>query len=325
MKVLKTLLGIAALSSALFSGVAIAQVYSDKPVKIIVPFPAGGLADNLARGIADELSKIGSQPVVLDFKPGANTIIAAEQVARARPDGYTLLLATDATVSYNDMLYSKLPYDPTKDFTPIVNIASPGTILVVGESFKGRTLAELIAIAKANPGKVSYDSYGLGSGPHLYSEDFAGLAGIKMNHIPFKGVADLIVAIAGGHVDIGMIGLAPAIPRVKSGKLRALVLAAPKRSPLFPDTLTFAESGFPTFEPSGWFGLVAPAGTPLAVVDKIAADVGKIITRAEFEQASITGVGLASMNLGPAKFAEFIKNDRAAYAVRIKNTNVKLD
>lgn len=271
----KTLGWAAVAALALTAGSALAQTYPDKPVKIIVPFPAGGLADNLARGIADELSKTWTQPVVLDFKPGANTIIAAEQVARARSDGYTLLLATDATVSYNDMLYSKLPYDPTKDFTPIANIASPGTILVVGESFKGRTLAELIAIAKANPGQVSYGSYGLGSGPHLYSEDFAGLAGIKMNHVPFKGVADLIVAIAGGHVDIGMIGLAPAIPMVKSGKLRALALAAPKRSALFPDTPTFAESGFPTFEPSGWFGLVAPAGTPRAVIDKVAADVAK--------------------------------------------------
>ena len=325
MKVLKTLLGIATLSSALFSGVAIAQVYPDKPVKIIVPFPAGGLADNLARGIADELSKIGSQPVVVDFKPGANTIIAADQVAHARADGYTLLLATDATVSYNDILYSKLPYDPVQDFTPIINIASPGTILVAGEAFKGRTLAGLIAIAKANPGTVTYGSYGLGSGPHFYAEEFAGLAGMKMNHIPFKGVADLIVAMGGGHVDIGMIGLAPAIQMVKSGKLRGLAIAAPQRSPLFPDTPTFAESGFATFAPSDWFGLVAPAGTPRAVVDKIAADVGRIIGRPEYEQVSISGIGLSSINQGPAKFAEFLKKDRATYAVRVKNANVNLD
>lgn len=322
---LKTLVCILVAGTGLMAAASFAQTFPDKPVKIIVPFTAGGLADVLARGIANEISKTWPHPVVVDNRPGANTIIAAELTARSPADGYTLLLANDPTVSSNQYLYNKLPYDPVKDFTPVLNVAATQEVLVASEAFKGRTVADLVAQAKARPGQITYGSYGPGSKAHLDAENFSRLTGIKMNHIPYKGVAEVLVAVISGQIDIAFTGMPPAITMVKGGKVRALAIAAPNRSKIFPDVPTVAEAGIPGFESSAWFGLIAPAGTPKAVVEKIAADISKIISRPDFQEKFISGVGLELLNQGPQKFAEFLVKDRAAYAQSIKNVNVKLD
>lgn len=317
--------------SALVAGAALiatavsAQTFPEKPVKIIVPFTAGGLADALARGLGNELTKVWSQSVIVENRPGANTIIAADATAKSPADGYTLLMANDPTLSSNQYFYTKLAYDPVKDFVPVVNIAGTLEVLVVSDAFKGKTVADLVAAAKASPGSMTYGSYGPGSKAHLDAEKFAQITGTKLNHIPYKGVADVMVAAAGSQIQMAFTGVPPALPMIKAGKLRALAIASPTRSKSLPDTPTFAEVGFPGFESKAWFGLVAPAGTPKAIVDKTAADVQKIIVQPEFQERFVTGVGLELINQGPAQYAEFLKKDRAEYAEQAKTVNVKLD
>lgn len=299
--------------------------YPSKAVKIIVPFPPGGLADNLARGLSQELSREWGQQVVVENRAGANTIIAAQATLAAGGDGYTLMLANDPTISSNQYLYTKLPYDPVKDFVPVINVAETLEVMVVGPAFKGNTLNDLIAAAKAKPEEVAYGTYGLGSKAHIDAEAFSKLAGIKTLHVPYKGVADVMPALLSGQVQFAITGVPPAIPLVRSGQLRAIAIASPKRSASLPEVPTFSEVGLQGFNASAWFGLIAPAATPRAVVEKIAADVSKVIVRPDFQQKYISGVGLELLNQGPAQFADFLRKDRAAYAAHIKELNVKLD
>ena len=313
----------AALASAFLTvgGSVLAQRsegFPNKPVKIIVPFTAGGLADSLARGIAQELSRDWGQTVVVENRPGANTIIAAQATAKSPADGYTLMMANDPTLSSNQYLYSKLPYDPIKDFVPVINVAETLEILVAGPGFKGRSLQDLIAEAKANPGAVTYGSYGPGSKAHIDAEAFSKTVGVKMLHVPYKGVADVMPALMGSQVQI-------ALPLVKSGQLRAIAIAAPKRSSVLPEVPTFAEVGLSGFHSSAWFGLIAPAETPRTIVDKIANDVSRIIVKPDFQARYVNGVGLELLNQGPTQFAEFLKKDRWMYEAYIKDIGVKLD
>lgn len=311
---------------ALTAGWSYAQeVFPSKPMKIIVPFPPGGLADNLVRGMAQELTSAWGQPVVVENKPGANTIIAAQATARAPADGYTLLMANDPTVSMNQYLYSKLPYDPVADLVPVINVAETLEVLVVGPAFKGNTLSDLLAEAKAKPGTVTYGTYGPGSKAHIDAESFAKIAGVKLLHVPYKGVADVVPALLSGQVQMAFTGVPPVAQIVKSGKLRAIAIAAPKRSSMLPEVPTFAEVGLPNFHSSAWFGLVAPTGTPRARIDKIAETVSRIIVKPEFQQKYITGVGLELLNLGPDQFAEHLKKDRAMYGAYINELGIKLD
>lgn len=302
-----------------------ASGWPGKPVKIIVPFPPGGLADNLARGIAQDLTRDWGQPVVVENRPGANTIIAAQATAKSPADGYTLMMANDPTLSSNQYLYAKLPYDPVKDLVPVINVAETLEILVAGPAFKGRTLADLVAEAKARPGQVSYGTYGLGSKAHIDAEAFAKVTGIKLLHVPYKGVADVVPALIGSQVQIAFTGVPPVVQAIKGGQLRAIAVAAPKRSAVLPDVPTFSEIGLSGFHSSAWFGLVAPSGTPRGVIDKIAGDVARIIVKPDFQARYITGVGLELLNLGPDPFAEFLNKDRATYSTHIKDLGVKLD
>ena len=325
MRLPKTLIAGFALCSVFATTSAFAQAYPARPVKIIVPFTAGGLADTLARGIAQELGREWPQPVVVENRPGANTIIAAEATAKSPADGYTLLMANDPTLSSNQYLYSRLPYDPVKDFTPVINVAETLQLLVAGPAFAGRTLADLIAAAKAKPDEISYGTYGAGSKAHIDSEAFARQADIKLLHVPYKGVADVVPALLSSQIQVAITGVPPVLQLVQSGQIRALAIASPKRAALLPNVPTFTEAGLKDFNASAWFGLVAPAGTPRAVVERIAADVSKIIVRPEFQKKFISGVGLELLNQGPDQFAAFLQKDRQAYAAHIKNINVKLD
>lgn len=326
-KKISTLLAIAAavLTAPMAQAQPGTQGWPARPVKIIVPFTAGGLADALARGLAQELTREWSQPVVVENKPGANTIIAAEFVAKSPPDGYTLLMANDPTLSSNQYLYGKLPYDPVKDFVPVINVAETQQILVAGPAFKGSSLTDLIAAAKTKPGEVSYGTYGPGSKAHIDSEAFARQAGIQLLHVPYKGVADVVPALLGGQIQVAITGVPPVLQQINGGQLRVLALAAPKRSALMPNVPTFTEAGIKDFHASAWFGLVAPAGTPRALVDKVAADVSRVITRPDFQKKFVAGVGLELLNQGPDAYAAFLQKDRAAYAVHVKSINVKLD
>lgn len=301
------------------------EAFPTKMVRIVVPFTAGGLADVLARGLAQELGVRWSQPVIIENRPGANTIIAAEYVARSQPDGYTLLMANDPTLSSNQYLYRKLPYDPVKSFTPVAGVAQTREILLVAKDFPVQSVADLVAQAKARPGHVTYGSYGQGSKAHLDAAAFSAQAGVELNHVPYKGVADVMTALAGGQINLAMVGVPPSIPMVKGGKVRLLAVAAPQRIVAFPDTPTFAELGFPQMVSQSWFGLVAPAGTPPAVVADIAAAVRQVIAQPTFQEKTITSVGLEPLDLGPDAFARFLERDRQEYEHVIRGLNVKLD
>jgi tripartite-type tricarboxylate transporter receptor subunit TctC len=306
-------------------GNAFAQPFPSKPVKMVIPFSAGGLTDVLGRGLGQELTKMWDRPVIVENRPGANTIIAAEYVAKQPADGYTLLMANDPTLSSNQYLYNKLPYDPVKDFAPVVNLVTTTTVLIATPSLPANNLPELLALAKKKPGELTYGTFGLGSATHLDTEAFASTAGVKFTHVPYKGIADVIPAVMSGQINMALSGMPPALPHIRSGKLKAIAFAGAQRSALLPDVPTFAEGGIPNFEARSWFGLVAPAGTPRAVIDKIAGDVAKVLAQPEFREKFVTGVGLEPLVQNPEQFAEFLRKDREKYAVRVKNVNVKLD
>ncbi|OVZ57633.1 hypothetical protein CDO44_17915 [Pigmentiphaga sp. NML080357] len=307
------------------AGTAHGEDFPARMVRIVVPFTAGGLADVVARGLAQELTTRWSRPVIVENRPGANTIIAAEYVARAAPDGHTLLMANDPTLSSNQYLYRKLSYDPVKDFMPVVNLVQTREILLASNDFAVRSVEELVARAKARPGEVTYGSYGVGSKAQLDAEAFSSMAGIRLNHVPYKGVADVMAALVGGQIDMAWVGVPPSIPMVRGGKVKLLAVAAPQRIAAFPEAPTFAELGFPKMVSQAWFGLVAPRGTPDEVVRKIAADVSEVASQPAFQEKYVTGVGLEPLNQGPSEFARFLAQDRAEYEASIRNANVKLD
>jgi tripartite-type tricarboxylate transporter receptor subunit TctC len=321
----QTVLLLSSLVLAVAASAAAAQSYPSKPVRIIVPFTAGGLTDVFTRGLAQELTKLWGQQVIVENRPGANTIIAAEATVKSAPDGYTMLMANDPTLSSNQYLYTKLPYDPVRDLAPVVNLIAVPSVLVANPSLPASTLQELIALAKQKPGEITYGTFGLGSKTHIDTEGFSALAGIKLNHVPYKGIADVVPALIGGQIQIALAGVQPVLPHLRSGKLKAIAMADSQRSPVLPEVPTFAEGGVPGFESRSWFGLVVPAGTPRPVIDRIATDVGRVISTADFRDRFITGVGLEPMLLMTDQFAEFLKADRAIYAARVKNISVKLD
>lgn len=304
---------------------ALAQTtFPSQPVRVVVPFTAGGLTDVLMRGMAQELTVAWGQPVLVDNRPGANTIIGADLVAKAPADGTVLLLANDPTLSANQVLYHKLPYNPVSDFVPVINLVGTDELLVVRADFPAKTLAEFLAQAKARPGQLTYGSYGPGSKAHLDAEEIAYRTGLKFNHIPYKGVADVMTALASGQIDFSMSGVPPAIQLSRAGKIRPLALAAAKRSPQFPDTPTFNEAGLP-FESRAWFGLVAPKGTPQQTVNRIAADASKVLRQPAFLERYVTGVGLSVLDQSPEVYARFLEQDRAEYAERLHRLGVTLD
>ncbi len=322
-KTLQSLIATAALAAA---GTASAATdFPTQPVRVVIPFSAGGLTDVLMRGLAEGLTKKWGQPVIVDNRPGANTIIGAIEVAKAKPDGYTLLMANDPTVSSNQYLYDTLPYDPVNDFVPVANVAMTEQILVVPGDSPFDDFESLVAYAKENPGDLDYGSYGVGSKAHLDTDALGRKLGVQFNHVPYKGVADVIVAIQGGQVDFGLTGISPVQEHVRGGRLKGLAVSSPERLEILPDVPTFAELGHPDYKSVAWFGLVAPRGTPQDVIDKIATDVLEVAARPQVQDRFITGVGLAFANQGPEEFAAFLAEDRKQYEARIKAAGVKLE
>lgn len=313
-----------AASCALVLGTPAAQQFPTKPAKIVVAFPPGGPADVLARSLAEGLSKQWGQTVIVENKPGANSIIGTDYVAKQPADGYTLLLANDPSLSSNQYLYSKLPYDPVKDLAPVAGVASTTLILVVPASLPANNLKELVALAKQKNGTMTYGSIGPGSVTHLDAEAFATAAGIKLTHVPYKGTGEVVPALLNGQIDMTLTAIGASLPHLRSGKFKAIAVASPQRYSLLPDVPTFAEAGMP-FEARSWFAVAAPAGTPRPVIDKVAADIKRVVDSREYRDKYITAQGLDAFSLGPDELAAFLQKDRAKYAERVKNANVKLD
>jgi len=260
-----------------FSGSAFAQGYPTKPVKIVVPFTAGSATDILARVVGDQLSKSLGQPFVIENKPGAGGILGTQLAKDAAPDGYTLIAAGSGPFGINPGVYKSLPYDPVRDFEPIGNIVLTPQAIVVGAQSPYKSIKDLVAAARGKPGQLSFGSLGNGSTSHLTMEAFQSAAGVKLNHIPFKGSSDAQTQIIGGNVDMMSDTVPGVLAQVKAGKLRALGVAIPQRSPYLPDVPTLDEQGYKGFESVGWIGLAAPAKTPPAILDKLNAEVRKML------------------------------------------------
>ena len=298
--------------------------FPDRPVTIVVPFPPGGGTDAGARLIAQKLSTRWGQSVIIDNKAGASGMVGSEYVSRAKPDGYTLLIGNIGTFSINPSLYKKMPYDPDKAFVPVSMIAELPYFLLVTPSMKANNVKEFIAFAKANPGAVTYASSGSGSGPHLAGEMFEKATGLDMMHVPYKGGGPAAADVMAGHVNMYFSTVLESIGSVKSGKLKALGASSLVRSPAMPELPTIAESGVPGFDAASWIGIAAPAGTPQALVDKIAADIKAVISEQDTKQTLIQQ-GATPMPLTPIAFKARIESDRQRYAKVIKDGNVQVD
>lgn len=301
-----------------------AQSYPTKPIRLVAPFPPGGVADVLARAIAPELQTALGQQVLVDNKPGAGGNIGAEIVAKAEPDGHTLMLASAGILTINEFLYAKMPFDPATAFTPITVVGDMPNIVVVHPRAGVGTLKELIDKAKAQPGKLDFGSAGNGTTTHLAIVLLEQAAGIKLAHVPYKGAAPAVQDLVAGQID-GLVDNPPLVlPHVRSGALKALAWAAPQRMAILPDVPTAAEAGLPGFEASSWFALVAPAGTSPEIVARLNAEAAKILKDPRMvEQFAQRGIRLVGNPA--ADFAAFIPKERARWGEIVKASGVKLE
>ena len=324
MRLLTATLALACLAPVALSG-AHAQGYPSKPVRIIVPYPAGGGIDIMSRLIGQRLALRLGQSVVVENKPGAGTLVAAETVARAAPDGHVLLITTDATITINPHLYAKLPYDPVKDFAPITQLVLLNQMLLANPQVPASNLKELIAIAKANPGKLNYASYGVGSQPHLAMEILKNQAGIDIVHVPYKGIPQAVPAAIAGEVQLTFSGAASSQAHIKAGRLKALAIGGTKRLGIVPDVPTFAEAGFPDVPANAWFGLFAPAGTPREVIATLHAEVTRILRDPDFLQKEILAKGYELVAGTAEEFAAFLVADSKRNAVAVKISGARAE
>ena len=307
------------------SAAALAQAaYPEHPVRIIVPFPAGGPADALARIVGDKLAQSLGKPFIVENKAGAGGNIGMEQGARAAPDGYTLTLAPVGNLTVAPALYSKLPYDPAKDFAPITVLASVPNVLIVNPSVPAKSVAELVALAKAKPGSLNYASPGNGSIPHLAAELFKRMAGVDIVHIPFNGVAPASNAVLAGDVQMFFAQSSAALPQWRAGKVVALGVATSKRIAAAPDLPTIAEQGFPDFEATSWYALVAPAGTPAAIVERLHGEIVKALREPDVRE-KIAGLGAEPVGNTPAAFAAMQRAETIRWTRVAKEANIHAD
>ncbi len=303
---------------------AFAQGFPNKPVTLVVPFPPGGGTDTGGRVIAEQLGRRWGQPVVVENKGGAAGQIGADFVAKARPDGYTLLLGNIGTQAINPLLYPKMPYDADKAFAPVSLVAELPLAMMVNPAVPARTAAEFVALAKAQPGKMSYSSSGAGGAPHLAAEMFKDQTGAFILHVPYRGGGPAIADLLAGHVQLSFMTVLEASGHIKAGKLRALAVTGDKRVPAFPDVPTLAEKTLPGFNAISWIGLLAPAGTPQDVQDRIAADVRAVLAD-EAVKARFVALGGVPRATTPAEFAKLITDDRGRYAQIIRSRNITID
>jgi tripartite-type tricarboxylate transporter receptor subunit TctC len=312
------------LATGLFSQQAALAQYPTKPVHIVVPYPAGGAVDAFARVLTQQLSELWGQQVGVDNRPGASTMIGAEQVAKSPPDGYTLLLTAELTLAIVPHLYEKIPYDPLRDFAPIVALVSATQALVANPSLPAKTVKDLVALAKAKPGQLTYGSFGNGSTGHLNIEVLQAMTGARFNHIPYNGAGPAMNDVIGGHIDFMLAALSIVKGNVQAGKLRMIGVGSNHRSSEFPDVPTISESGAPGFEAKSWFGLLAPAGTPPDVIKKINQDVTRVMSDRAFAEKYLAAQGLEPITGTPEQFAALIRAETARWGKVIKDADIKV-
>lgn len=305
-------------------GAAAAQSYPAKAVKIVVPQAPGGATDVFARHMAEKLGALWGQPVVVENRAGAAGIIGTDAVAKAEPDGYTLLLTYAGSQAVNQSLYSKIPYDSVKDFATVATVATTPFLLVVGTNSPLKDFPSLIARAKAEPGRVTYSTSGNGSINHLLSESLNVEAGIKLMHVPYKGIAAALLDVASGNVDTAFAAVPSALSLVNGGKLRAIAVSSARRNASLPDVPAIAEMGYPGFDVSPWWGILAPANTPRPVVDKINADVAKVL-QTEGSRAFFHGQGADTLITQPEQFHAMLESDVVKWAKVVKASGAKVD
>jgi tripartite-type tricarboxylate transporter receptor subunit TctC len=314
-------LAVGAVAVPAISRIAWAQTYPARTITLIVPFPAGGATDVVARALAKGLSERLGQSVVIDNRPGANGAIGSASVAKARPDGYTLVMGGVNTHAMNDSLIKPRPYDSAKDFAPITLTALIPIAFVVNPQLPVTTLHDLVALARSKPRQLSYGSSGTGSPHHLAMELFKPKAGIDIAHVPYKGGAPQLNDLLGGHILIGSIGLPPALPHIETGKLRALAGTEAKRSVFLPTLPTVAESGFPDFEVTYWLGLMAPAGTSREIIDRLAAESVTVLTRPDVRE-TLTKQGADVVTSSPDALKTIVESDIAKWSKVVQDTGI---
>ena len=313
-----------ALALAMLASPSWAQDFPSKSIKLVVPYAPGGGADSVARIVAKKVSENIGQPIVIENKGGAGSIVGTDLVAKAEPDGYTLLLGQSGPISINPAVYKTLPYDPVKDFAPITMTTAYPYILVVNSDSPAKTLQEFVALAKSKPGALNYGSTGVGAANHLVAELFASKAGLKMTHVPYRGTALAVGDLVSGTLNVVFGDPISVLPHIKSGKLRALAVTSLERSPVAPEVPTVAESGYPGFEALAWHGILAPAKTPPAVVKKLNAEFVKALadpaTKELLEKQAMQTVGNT-----PEVFAAFIQKDIATWKAVAAAANVTVE
>jgi len=312
------------LALALFAGAAIAQGYPAKPIRMIVPFPPGGGTDIAARTIANKLSEDVKWTFVVENKPGAGGNLGVEQAVKSPADGYTLVIGQTSNLAINPALYAKLPYDPLRDLSPVALIVSAPVVFVVAASSRHTSLGDLLAAAKTDPGGVTFASPGNGTVSHLAGELLQRAAGVRLTHVPYKGASQALTDTLGGQVQSFMSSVPSALSQIKAGRLRAIAVTSAKRAPELPEVPTIAESGYKGFEASTWYGLLAPAGTPAAIVAKLNAEVNRALGTPEVRQR-LAAEGGEALGGSAEQFASFLKAEHAKWGRVVKESGARAE
>lgn len=322
LRVLATSIALATISALPF-GAHAADAWPARPIQLLIPYPPGGSADLLARPLGAKLQERLGQPVVLDYRPGAGGTIASQMLARSKPDGYTFIMVL-AAHAINPSLYPKLPYDTRKDFAPVSLVANLPLILAGSTSLKARNVSELIAAAKASPGTITFGSAGNGNTGHLAGELFDSMAGVKMTHVPYKGSAQVVNAMLAGDIQLTFDSISTSMPQIRSGRMTALAVTSAKRAAMAPDVPTLAESGVPGFDINGWYAILAPAGTPAAIVDKLSGDIASVLAQPDL-RAQIAANGYEPVGSTPAALGKHIDAELVRWNKVVKDAGVKLE
>jgi tripartite-type tricarboxylate transporter receptor subunit TctC len=307
---------------AFYTGTS-AAAYPERPLRLVVPYSAGGSTDTVARIVGQRLSERLGQQIVVDNRTGAGTLIGTEIVARSAPDGYTLLMATPP-LAVNPSLYSKVPYVLDRDFSAVSNVAASSNLLAVHPALPATTTRELIALLKANPGKHNYGSSGIGGAGHLAMALFASMAGVDIVHVPYKGGAPAVTDLVAGRLSLMMANLTTAQPHIRAGRLRGIGIGTKSRSPLFPELPTLSESGVPGYEANNWNGIVVPAGTPRAVIERLHREISAALKDPAIAQR-MTGAGLDPIGDTPQQFARYLKAEAAKWGALVKSAGIKAE